>query len=144
MTRRVALAFGLAWILTLVAGAMLVASIARANEHEGSSSSRSGEASWYCSSTSPCTVGYPAGSMAAAAGRELRVGDWRGSWVTVRYGDKSVRVRLVDTCGCPGRRIIDLYRKPFSKLADPSVGWIEVEVDTSGPSPTLPPTDTAP
>lgn len=103
-----------------------------------------GRATWFCGAGSPCTRGYPAGSMAAAAGSELRFPGWRGSWVTVRHGGRSVRVQLVDVCRCPGSRVIDLYRLPFSKLAEPSVGIIDVEVEYGGTAPDikLPETDT--
>lgn len=102
-----------------------------------------GEATWYCPDF--CTKGHPPGSMVAAAGSELRFPGWRGSFVTVRHGGRSVRVQLVDWCGCPGSRIIDLYRAPFDVLSDPSRGVINVEVDLdAGPAVTLPPTETAP
>lgn len=110
-----------------------------------------GEATWYCDPpASHCTVGYPAGSMVAAAGSELQHEGWRGSWVVVRHGGRSVRVQLVDVCLCRGRRVIDLYAVAFRQLAPTSAGVIEVEVELDagagdpGPAVTLPPTDTAP
>jgi rare lipoprotein A (peptidoglycan hydrolase) len=92
-------------------------------------------------------MGYPAGGMYAAAGSELRVGDWRGRHVVVRHGGRSVRVQLIDWCACGGRRIIDLYGAAFKRLAPLGLGEIAVEVEWGGssdPGPTLPPTDTAP
>lgn len=91
----------------------------------------SGTATWYCSASSPCTRGYPAGTMAAAAGAELRVGNWRGRIVTVTAPStgRSVRVRLVDTCACGGARVIDLYAAAFRALGAPlSRGVLEVTV----------------
>lgn len=106
-----------------------------------------GTASWYCGAGSPCTSGYP-GGLYAAAGSELQVGDWRGSKVAV-CAESCVTVTLIDVCGCPGARVIDLYREAFAQLADPSRGVIPVTVESGGaseaaqPRMTLPPTDTA-
>ena len=86
-----------------------------------------GSASWYCSSSSACTRGYP-GGLYAAAGPKLRVGDWRGRTVTVSSGGRSVKVRLVDWCQCYGRRVIDLYSDAFRQLAPTSAGVIRVTV----------------
>jgi len=99
----------------------------------------SGTASWYCGDV--CTRGYPDG-LYAAAGRELQVGDWRGSEVTV-CADGCVTVTLIDVCRCPGARIIDLYRMAFSRIADPSRGVVPVTIEYGGPRMTLPPTSTA-
>ena len=99
-----------------------------------------GVASWYCGAGSPCTRGYPDG-MYAAAGPELRVGDWRGSVVTVCAG-RCVDVTLIDSCGCPGARIVDLYRSAFARIADPGRGVVGVTVELAGADPTLPPTST--
>jgi len=92
-----------------------------------------GVATWYCEpGRSPCTVGFPAGGYYAAAGPELRaaLGDWRGQTVTVEREDgaAAVRVRLVDTCACPGERVLDLYGAAFAVLAPLSRGVIRVEV----------------
>ena len=101
-----------------------------------------GVASWYCSNTSACTRGYPPGTLAAAAGPALRVGDWRGRIVTVRANGRSVNVQLVDWCACP-RRVVDLYRAAFARLADPSRGVLRVEVTWGGAAGAgLPPTST--
>lgn len=66
----------------------------------------------------------------AAAGSELR--RWLGERVTVCRSipgkDPCVRVRLVDTCACKGRRIIDLYAVAFRRLAAQSAGVIDVRV----------------
>jgi hypothetical protein len=101
-----------------------------------------GTASWYCSSTSACTRGYPASGAYAAAGSELRIPGWRGRWVLVCAG-RCVQARLIDACACPGERIIDLYRGVFAELAPPSRGVIRVSVAFLGDSDVvLPPTDT--
>ncbi len=108
-----------------------------------SATSLRGLATWYCGAGSPCTRGYP-GGMYAAAGSELQVGDWRGSRVTV-CASKCITVTLIDSCGCAGNRIIDLYREAFARLADPSRGVVAVTVESGGkPRVTLPPTSTAP
>jgi len=83
-----------------------------------------GLASWFCSATSPCTAGYPASCLCAAAGPALR----GLRWVTVSYGGRAVRVRIIDVCGCPGGRLLDLYRVAFARLADPGLGLITVRV----------------
>jgi len=101
----------------------------------------SGLASWYCSDTSPCTRGYPEGTLAAAAGPALRVGDWRGRIVKVCGNGHCVKVILADWCACP-RRVIDLYRGAFSKLASPSRGVLRVSISWGGITLGLPPTDT--
>ena len=106
------------------------------------STSVSGTASWFCGGGSACTRGYPPGQLVAAAGPALRVGDWRGRIVKVCSSGRCVRVALVDFCACP-RRVIDLYRSAFSRLASPSRGVLRVEVTWGGRSGlTLPPTDT--
>jgi hypothetical protein len=102
-----------------------------------------GVASWYCGGGSACTRGYPPGTLAAAAGPALRVGDWRGRIVKVCSGGRCVRVQLVDWCACP-HRVVDLYRSAFSRLASPSRGVLHVEVSWGGKaSGGLPPTSTA-
>jgi len=101
----------------------------------------SGIASWYCGGGSACTRGYPEGTLAAAAGPALRVGDWRGRIVKVCGNGRCVKVSLVDFCACP-RRVIDLYRGAFSKLASPSRGVLRVSISWGGTTLGLPPTDT--
>ena len=92
------------------------------------SRSISGIGSWYCSPPrSPCTRGVPASTLAAAAGPALRVGAWRGRVVTVEANGRSVRVRLVDWCACPGR-LVDLYAAAFARLAPLSRGVVTVTV----------------
>lgn len=87
----------------------------------------------------------------AAAGPALRrwLGrDWRGSWVVVRRGDASVRVRLTDWCACGSRNgaptLLDLDDRAFARLGRLSAGvlrvWIEGADDE--PLPTLPATST--
>jgi rare lipoprotein A (peptidoglycan hydrolase) len=88
-----------------------------------------GVATWYCKpGRSACTRNHPADGLFAAAGPALRVGDWRGRLVTVTAGGRSVEVRLVDTCGCPGNRVIDLYASAFERLGRLSKGVLEVTV----------------
>ena len=103
----------------------------------------SGTASWYCGGGSACTRGYPEGTLAAAAGPALRVGDWRGRIVKVCGNGRCVRVSLVDVCGCP-RRVIDLYRAAFSQLASPTRGVLHVSISWGGNAVLVPPTDTEP
>src|SRR6185436_13987978 len=62
-----------------------------------------GTASWYCGGGSACTRGYPEGTLAAAAGPALRVGDWRGRIVKVCGNGRCVKVILADFCACPRR-----------------------------------------
>ncbi len=85
-----------------------------------------GMASWYCGHGSRCPRGY-SGGLYAAAGPSLRTGDWRGRIVVVRYGSRSVHVRLVDWCACPSR-VIDLFADAFSRLAPLSRGLVKVKV----------------
>lgn len=83
-----------------------------------------GKATWYC-----CTRGYGRNDMVAAAGPELRIGQWRGKAVTVTGpGGNSITVRLVDWCACPGGRVIDLSPGAFARLAPLSRGVIRVAV----------------
>lgn len=98
-----------------------------------------GAATWY---------DYHEGQAAAGPTlRELLGPGWRGSLVTVTGPDgDQVTVRLTDWCLCTGGsqdRVIDLDRRDFARLADPSRGVITVTVEL-GATPTLPPTDTEP
>ena len=81
-----------------------------------------GLASWYCSNTSPCRVGFPPGSKVAAAGPALRAAIG-GSQSSPAYRNKSVivcgskgcmNIKLVDWCQCyykqPNEKLIDLYK----------------------------------
>jgi hypothetical protein len=87
-----------------------------------------GVATWYClPGVSSCTSGYR-GGLYAAAGSELRIGNWRGRHVKVCSNGNCVVVTLIDWCACGGSRIIDLYHDAFSRLASPSVGGIGVTV----------------
>lgn len=84
-----------------------------------------GKATWYC-----CTKGYGESRMVAAAGSELRIGNWRGRTVTVTGpAGNSIRVKLVDWCACKGSRIIDLQPAAFRRLAPLSRGVIDVSVN---------------
>jgi len=68
----------------------------------------------------------------AAAGPLLRRAlgaGWRGSTVSVCSGARCIRVVLSDWCACAGgRRLVDLDRRSFAKLADPSRGTLPVVV----------------
>jgi rare lipoprotein A (peptidoglycan hydrolase) len=99
-----------------------------------------GKATWYCSESSACTRGYGPSDMVAAIDPTLGIA--KGEWVTVTHGSRAVVVRIVDVCACTGSRVIDLTSGAFSRLADPSRGVIDVEIETGTPS--LPATDTAP
>ena len=88
-----------------------------------------GVATWYClPGVSSCTSGYSSGGLYAAAGSELRVGNWRGRHVKVCGNGNCIVVKLIDWCACGGSRIIDLYHGAFSRLASPSSGGIGVTV----------------
>ena len=87
-----------------------------------------GTASWYCQTgVSSCHHAYP-GGMYAAAGSELRIGDWRGRQVKVCAGGDCIWVRLIDWCACGGARIIDLYSDAFRRLAPLNSGVVRVTV----------------
>lgn len=92
----------------------------------------SGIASWYCEpGRSACTAGYPAGCLCAAASTPLRAAlgaGWRGARIRVSLGTAAVTVALVDTCGCPGGRLVDLYAAAFGRLAPLGAGVARVEV----------------
>lgn len=90
----------------------------------GPSYSVGGTATWYR---------YVQGK--AAAGPDLRRAlgaSWRGTVVRVTRGGREVVVRLNDWCACPGGRIIDLDRRDFARLADPSRGVVKVNVSWDG------------
>jgi len=87
-----------------------------------------GSASWYCKTgVSSCHAGYP-GGLYAAAGPQLRVGNWRGRTVSVCSGGSCVNVTLIDSCWCASGRIIDLYSDAFSRLAPLGAGSVSVRV----------------
>lgn len=100
----------------------------------GGASAIRGRASWYA-----------AAGAVAAAGPALRrrLGrHWRGTWVRVSAGGRSVVVQLVDWCECyrgtKGERLIDLSDDDFAVLAPLAAGVVRVEI-----TPILPPaTDT--
>jgi rare lipoprotein A (peptidoglycan hydrolase) len=94
----------------------------------GSSHRVVGRASWFCKSgVSACTSGYR-GGLYAAAGSELRIGNWRGRLVNVCSGGRCVIVRLIDWCACGGPRVIDLYSDAFSRIGSLSQGTLPVTV----------------
>lgn len=87
-----------------------------------------GTATWYCGSGSPCTRGYGPDDLVAAIDRKdttFRKGDR----VRVRFGDRSVVVRIVDTCACADRRVIDLSTGAFRRLAALGYGVLPVTVE---------------
>lgn len=87
------------------------------------STSLSGHATWYCSSTSRCTVGHP-GGLYAAIRRDLLY--LRGQQVVVTSGSRSVTVTVID-CNCGANaNLIDLYSDAFVRLAPLSRGRIPV------------------
>lgn len=87
-----------------------------------------GAATCYCvAGVSACHRDY-GGGLYAAAGAELRVGDWRGRKVTVCTGDDCVRVTLIDWCACESDRVIDLYGDAFRRLAPLGTGILRVSV----------------
>jgi hypothetical protein len=87
-----------------------------------------GTATWFCQSGVSSCHHSRSGGMYAAAGAEIRKGDWRGRTVTVCAGDDCIRVTLIDWCGCPGNRVIDLYGDAFRKLAPLGKGIVPVTV----------------
>ena len=94
----------------------------------GRSHQVSGRATWYCRpGISACTSGH-SGGLYAAAGSELRIGNWRGRYVRVCSGGRCVVVRLIDTCACGGSRVIDLYSDAFRRLGPLSQGGLSVTV----------------
>ena len=87
-----------------------------------------GVATWYCKTgVSSCHYAH-SGGMYAAAGAEIRKGDWRGRRVQVCSGGACIRVTLIDWCACAGSRIIDLYSDAYRRLDALSSGTIRVTV----------------
>ena len=114
--------------ITMIVAVVLVLGFAIVRPAEAGSvtaatSVRSGQATWYC-----CTRGYSASSYVAAAGPALRIGHWRGRYVTVWSGLRHVRVRLVDYCVCRAGVVIDLEPGAFRVLAPLSRGVVKVRV----------------
>jgi hypothetical protein len=94
----------------------------------GSGHNVGGTATWFClPGVSACTSGHQ-GGMYAAAGSEIRIGNWRGRTVKVCGNGNCIYVKLIDWCACGGARIIDLYHDAFSRLASPSSGTLRVTV----------------
>lgn len=103
----------------------------------------SGLATWYClSGSSVCTRGYGQDDLVAAIDTDL--GFVKGDRITVRYREAEVTVTVVDVCGCPGDRLIDLTSGAFARLAPLDLGVIPVTIEAAGPNFTLPPTDARP
>ena len=92
-----------------------------------------GLATWYCKAgRSVCHHKYPdkrGPDLYAAAGSEIRIGDWRGRTVRVCRSDglpvlnpktrqfvDCLPIKLVDWCACKGNRIIDLYWDAFDAM----------------------------
>lgn len=109
--------------------------------------SGTGSASWYCNADpargpiSRCTAGFPdlptttladgtivGVELLAAAGPELRTGNWRGRVVTV-FGPVGFSVvELVDFCAC-SQGLIDVYADVFAIVCGPlSHGRCEVSI----------------
>jgi hypothetical protein len=107
-----------------------------------------GTATHYCLSgqrgTAYCTRGYGPEDLVAAIDTDL--GFAKGDVVIVRSlaGPESVRVTIVDVCGCPGERLIDLTSGAFRRLAPLGLGVIPVTLELAGADRTLPPTDVDP
>jgi rare lipoprotein A (peptidoglycan hydrolase) len=121
-------------VISAVCG--LILALAALLPAQGATSSlRSGLATWYDDGP----------GLYAAAGPDLRHGDWRGSFVTVTSGSRSVTVQLTDWCACGDRNgrptLLDLSATAFRRLAPLSKGVIAVEV-TTGARIELPRTDT--
>jgi hypothetical protein len=94
----------------------------------GGGHSVGGTATWFClPGVSACTSGHQ-GGLYAAAGSEIRIGNWRGRTVKVCGNGNCIYVKLIDWCACGGARIIDLYHDAFSRLASPSSGTLRVTV----------------
>ena len=71
----------------------------------------------------------PAGTAAAGPALRAFLGPhWRGTVVTVTANGHSVTARLTDWCLCSSARVVDLDKRSFAKLADPSRGVIHVTV----------------
>jgi rare lipoprotein A (peptidoglycan hydrolase) len=89
-----------------------------------------GNASWYCKpGRSTCTVGHPGGHY-AAAGPKLRalLGRYMGRTVSVCTSSACTQVTVIDWCGCPDGRVLDLYADAFDDLAGLGAGVVSVRV----------------
>lgn len=78
---------------------------------------------------------YSARGSVAAAGPALRKAlgpGWRGTWVRVSAGSRSVLVRLDDWCQCytgtRGERLVDLSDDDFAVLAPLASGVMRVRI----------------
>ena len=52
---------------------------------------------------------------------------WCGACLLVRYRDKTLRLRVVDSCPTCAAGDIDLSREAFARLADPDIGILDVD-----------------
>lgn len=84
---------------------------------------------------------YDAGPGLYAAVPTWRWGD-EPYRVRVTAGHRSVVVTVLDFCGCPGGRVIDLSADAFARLAPLSAGLVRVTITRLGPGLTPPPTTT--
>lgn len=92
-------------------------------------------ATFYCNADptrgrlSRCTRGYPdrpgVADLYAAISPDLA--RFRGKYLTVWRGSRSVRVLVID-CNCQARMAVDLYADAFVRLASLSLGRITVTV----------------
>jgi rare lipoprotein A (peptidoglycan hydrolase) len=99
-----------------------------------------GDATWYCSSSSPCTRGY--GPSDAVAAIDPTLGIPKGTLIAVTGAAGSRVVKVVDVCVCRGSRVIDLTSGMFREVVGPlSQGTGRVTLEYGGDAPTLPPTD---
>lgn len=138
--------------MTALAGILLGLVVAAGLTMPAATATRyAGTATWYCSDgrdgspKSECTHGYGPSDLVAAIDTDL--GIRKGETIRVRFGSKSVVVRVVDVCACAGERAVDLTIGAFQKLAPWGFGVLPVTVEVisgSQPQPriTLPPTDT--
>lgn len=82
--------------------------------------SLTGVATWY---------DYVPGGAAAGPALRAAIGKgWRESAVRVCAAGRCVKAVLSDWCQCYGTRLVDLDRRGFAALADPSLGVLSVEV----------------
>lgn len=82
-------------------------------------------ATWYClAGVSKCHYAASGGLYAAISPDLAHL---RGKTLTVRYGQQSVRVKVID-CNCEAYRAIDLYADAFRRLAPLSVGRMDVTI----------------
>lgn len=82
-------------------------------------------ATWYClAGVSKCHYAASNGLYAAISSDLAYL---RGKTITVRYGTRSVVVKVID-CNCEAHRAIDLYADAFRQLAPLEVGRMPVTI----------------